>query len=287
MIVETYSILPGFDFGKPVAAPVVKHQPRKKYHMDGSNANHPDTVRMREIKSTLQLTTAQLVKELIAYEREHQSEASRKYDDQLILAWTPITPVLMASYLQGWVVQSSYISVIRGRLENLYEFKMNQGIYEYRFGIRTVMDRWYWDLGIKTNDSSVSPTRQLARMIAPYYRRPVLVSVPGTFYLGPTDTAERYYTIRDSNDELHKFPLNASDPVLITDGTNVKQGDVVQYSILMQGNSIDGDTTSSKTPSIDHTTFYRWYTNNKMPRSINTINLVQDAVDLAVAAQKK
>ena len=55
----------------------------------------------------------------------------------------------------------------------------------------------------------------------------------------------------------------------------------------MQTQKIGDKTIVTHEPSINHTTFFRWYSNNKMPRSIKTIELVQAAVDEAMKAMKK
>ena len=169
------------------------------------------------------LTTTQLVRELNAYEHEHQTNNFGARAEAGAPAWLPMTPALMSSYLQGWVVQESFMALVVKRLENFDQFKQQQpSTLAVKDSIRTLMDGWYQALGIDPKDSSVSPSRQLGRLIAPYYKRPVQVA--------------------------------------------------------------GKDTALAPEPSMNHTTFYRWYASNKMPRSIKTLELVQAAVNEAAKA---
>lgn len=283
---EKLSIVPGFDHGKKSSTGKVLHEPRKRFIKAADNADHQHTLRMREIKATLRLTTAQLVRELNSYEREHQSTNFQKRTDPNTPAWLPMTTVLMSSYLQGWVVQEGFMALILKRLENLFKFMTAQGAITPQGGMRTIMDGWYSALGIDSKDASISPSRQLARMIAPYYKRPLLANVSGVFHLGPKDKELQVFDIVDADNNTHTFFLNPKEPVLIKDGQNVKIRDVIQYSVLMQTRTTEGESTLSPEPSVDHTTFFRWYSNNKMPRSIKTVQLVQTAVDKAVESLK-
>lgn len=304
---ETFSIIPGFDLNKKPDKRVQQHEPRKRFVKAGENATHPCTVRMRQIKSELRLTTAQLVAELNAYEKVHQSKnfhrrgaapkgkghaiggslprgADKNRPDPNAPAWLPMTNVLMSSYLQGWVVQEAYMELMKKRLENLYEFKKAQGELAPKTDIRTIMNGWYKTLGIDPEDTSTSPTRMLGRLIAPYYKRPVLAGVAGTFKLDKVKDGWQHFHIIDAEGEKHEFMLTAGEPILVKDGQKVKVSDVLQYSVLMQTQRKDGKAVLTHEPSINHTTFFRWYSSNRMPRSIKTIELVQAAVDEAAKA---
>lgn len=286
MLEEKISIIPGFNRAAKPSRALAMHEPRKRFVKAGDNADHPHTVRMRAIKSELRLTTAQLVSELNTYEREHQAKNFHARTDPNTPAWLPMTSVLMSSYLQGWVVQEPYMALMAKRLENLYKFKKQQsGAFAIKGDIRTIMDGWYKALGIDPKDSSVSPYRQLGRLIAPYYKRPVLVAISGRFNLGLSHGKVRSFNITDADGNTHEFTLNPKEPVLIKDNQDVKVGDVIQYSVLMQTQKQGGKSVFTHEPSINHTTFFRWYSNNKMPRSIKTLELVQAAVNEAVKAR--
>lgn len=287
MFEEQFSIIPGSSVAKKPSKFVDLHMPRKRFAKAGENADHPLTVRMRTIKALLRLTTAQLVSELNAYEREHQAKNFRRRIDPNVPAWLPMTTVLLSSYLQGGVVQESYMALMTKRLENLYKFKEKQGAIIPQEDIRTIMDGWYKALGIDTTDTSISPTRQLGRMIAPYYKRPVLAAISGTFRLGRPNGDLQTFSITDADGMKYDFTLNPNEKILIKDGQQIKIGDVIQYSVLMQTEKMGNQIVITHEPSINHTTFYRWYSNNKMPRSIKTIELVQAAVDEAVKHLKR
>jgi hypothetical protein len=302
MFEEKLSIIPGFSAPKKPARALVLREPRKRFEKTGENAGHEHTVRMRAIKHTLRLTTGQLVSELNDYEREHQSHnfhkrgtmpgvkgplpkgADKNRIDPNTPAWLPMTTVLMSSYLQGHVVQESYMALMRSRLENLFEFKKANGQLAPKSDIRTIMNQWYATLGIDPEDTSTSPTRSLARMIAPYYKRPVLAPVSGKLHIGKAVNGQHPIRITDAEGVAHEFSLNASDPINVKSGAQVKAGATLQHSVLMASQKRDGETILTQVPSIDHTTFFRWYSFNKMPRSVVTIELVQAAVEAAAKA---
>lgn len=220
MVEECISLIPGFNRSAKPSPALLALEPRKRFAKAGVNADHSHTVRMRHLKNELRLTTTQLVRELNAYELEHHAKNLHSQTAAGAPAWLPMTPVLMSSYLQGWVVQESFMALVAKRLEHFYQFKQQTpSALEIKGSIRTLMDGWYTILGIDPKDPSVSPSRQLARLIAPYSKRPAL------------------------------------EPVK--------------------------DTASAHEPSMNHTTFYRWYASNKMPRSIKTLELVQAAVNKA------
>ena len=286
MFEEKLSMIPGFSVNKKPSAAVNEHKPRKRFAKLGSNANHPITARMRDIKDRLRLTTAQLVYELNAYEHEHQKDSFGKRSSPDKPAWAPLTSVLMSSYLQGWVAQDLYMSQMAKRLENLLKFKEKSGEVVGNADIRTIMDGWYKTLGINPNDPNTSATRQLGRMIAPYYKRPVLTAISGRFNLGLITDGMQMVNITDAKGMTHDFLVDLKEQLLIKDNQEVKVGDVIQYSVLMQTSKKDGVSVVTQEPSINHTTFYRWYSQNKMPRSITTIEQVQAAVETAAKANK-
>jgi hypothetical protein len=286
MLEEKLSDIPGFDRVTKPSRAVLSHEPHKRFAKSGDNAEHAHTVRMRSIKTELRLTTAQLVSELNAYEREHQAKNFHSRTDAGAPAWLPMTSVLMSSYLQGWVIQEPFMALVLKRLENLRKFKKHQpSVFSVKGDIQTVMNGWYKVLGIDPKDTSVSPTRQLGRVIAPYYKRPVRVAISGQFHLGLSHGKLRSFSITDSDGETHEFTLDPKQAVLIKDKQDVKVGDVIQYSVLMQAQKKGEETALKHEPSINHTTFFRWYSSNKMPRSIKTLELVQAAVNEAVKAR--
>lgn len=288
MLDEKFSIIPGFvSKPAPLSQAVAMHEPRKRFMKAGDNAEHPHTVRMRAIKDELRLTTTQLVKDLNDYEREHQVQNFHGRTDAGTPSWLPLTSVLMSSYLQGWVLQEPYMALMVKRLENLLVHKKSLGSVAPKGDIRSIMDGWYAALGIDPHDSSSSPTRQLGRVIAPYYKRPVLAAISGVFNLGLMQGDLRVFNITEADGTTHEFVLNPAEPIHVKDGQKIKIGDVIQYSVLMQTQKQDDKIVLTHEPSINHTTFYRWYAQNKMPRSIKTIELVQAAVDEAAKALKK
>lgn len=291
MIEEKLSLIPGvigqINKVKPTRKTVM-HGPRTRFAKLGPNAGHEATIRMRAIKEELRLTTLQLVGEINAYEREVRAKNYSEKDLNGKPLLLPVNSVLISSYLQGWVMQEAYMEGILQRLEALLAHKKSQpSMIESDHSIRPIMNGWFKSLRIDPKSTSISPFRQLGRLIAPFYKRPVLASIEGTFHLGPIRGSLRIYEIKDSIGVRHKFLLNPNEPILIKDGQAVKVGNVIQYSVLMQTEKQDGQIIATNEPSINHTTFFRWYTNNKMPRSIQTIELVQAAVDEAVKLQKK
>ena len=285
---ETITLIPGLMLKayEDVEAAAAR-SPRSRFAKAGENANHPHTEKMRVIKDALGLTTTQLVKELNAYEKEHQAANFHRSPDQHTPSWLPMTSVLMASYLQGWVIQESFMAQVAKRLENLYQHKAQQGEVRPQKDIRSIMDGWYKTLGIDASDPNNSPTRTLARLIAPFYKRPVLAAISGIFQLGMTTDEGQIFSITDSKKVVHHFTLNPNEPVLVEDGKKISEGDVIQYSVLMQTQKAGDKVILTHEPSINHTTFYRWYANNKMPRSIITLELVEAAVNEAAKLTKK
>lgn len=277
-------LVPGFVPPK-VTKGVLLQPPKARFQKVGPNAEHLHTVRMRSIKEKLHLTTGQLVAELNAYERDHQASNFRRRTEGQP-AWRKMSPVLMSSYLQGWVMQEEYMALMSKRLENLLRFKKEQGAVAPKVDIRTIMDGWYKTLGIGTEQDSGSPTRMLARLIAPYYRRPVLAGVSGKLQVGIKRAGVLQCSIVTPQDEVHDFTLDAKEPLEVKHQESIKAGQVLQYAVRMQAQKVGGQTVLTHEPSINHTTFFRWYSQNKMPRSVKTIELVQAAVDKAAAQLK-
>ena len=248
---------------------------RLRFLKQGENADHPITTRLRAIKDNLHLTTLQFVNEINAYERAHQSHNFHgKIDDSP--SWLPLTSVLVSSYLQGYVMQTSYMELMLQRFESFFSFKNQSGqILKYK-DIRKIIDGWF-DI-LKITEDSGSRTRHLGRMIAPYYKRPVLAGISGTFFLGEKHEDVQNFTIVDNQEVSYEFCLNANEPILVKNKSKIRIGDVIQYSVLMYAAKNPDVTVITHEPSVNHTTFYRWYTQNKMPRSIKTIELVDAAV---------
>lgn len=281
MYKEEVSLIPGFTMPARPPSGKLLTPPRTRFLKMGPNAEHPKTVQMREIKEKLRLTTVQLVAELNAYEKVHQSKNFRRSVDGSP-SWHKIGSVLMSSYLQGWVMQEEFIGLMATRLNNLYKFKKEQGQLAPKADIQTIMNRWYKALGIDPKDTTISPTRALAKRIAPFYRRPVLATVSGKFKVDSVKGHQLMCKIVTDEGETHAFGLDPAQPLEVTDGENLKVGQVLQYAVLMQTSKQGDKVVLTHEPSINHTTFYRWYSQNKAPRSIKTLELVQTAVDEAV-----
>jgi len=279
-----FLLIPGF-VPPTVTKGVLLQPPKTRFQKIGPNAEHRHTVSIRSIKEKLHLTTGQLVSELNAYERDHQSSNFRRRIEGQP-AWRKISPVLMSSYLQGWVMQEEYMALMLKRLQNLFRFKKEQGALAPTADIRTIMDSWYKTLKIDGTDEAVSPTRLLARLVAPFYHRPVLAGVSGKFHQGSKSAGVLQCAIVTAQDEVHEFTLDAKEPLEVKHLESIKAGQVLQYAVRMQAQKVAGQTALTHDPCINHTTFYRWYSKNKMPRSVKTIELVQAAVDM-VAAQMK
>lgn len=259
----------------------------------GKNAQHPLTVDMRKMKSDLGFTTKMLVNELAEYEKKFLSTDDKSLEDTRDLA--PINSVLMSSYLQGWVLQDSFMKSVHSRITNFYNYKTkysgnSQDAY-FDQDIRALFDKWFEELGIadSSNKSNGAPMRIFSKMIAPYYKRSVTAKLDGTFILGqPYSEIEQFYFIVDKNEDIHRFVLNRAEKILFKSNDPIKRSDIIQYAVLYPlVEKLDGklyfDTTS---PSADHTAFFRWYSANKMPRSIQSVKLVEEAVEQAKAANK-
>jgi len=102
------------------------------------------------------------------------------------------------------------------------------------------MDGWYRALGIDPKDTNVSPTRQLAKLIAPYYKRPVLAAVGGIFHLGLPVNGGQIYEITDIHGETHQFSLNPTEPVLVKDGVAYGPADLPNVSVFLGNTEASG-----------------------------------------------
>jgi len=280
MPIEEISLIPGFTAPAKPRSGKLLVAPRERFLKMGPNATHPKTGQMRDIKEMLGLTTVQMATELNAYEKVHQSKNFRRSVDGKP-AWHKVDSLLISFYLQGWVMQDEFIDLMTLRLKNLYKFKKEQGQLAPKSDIQTIMHRWYKSLGINPSDHTVSPTRALAKLIAPYYRRPVLAKVSGKFKVEPLKGQQLMCTIVTDEGLTHRFGLDPAQPLEVSDGEKLRIGQVLQYAVLMQTSKQDGQEVLTHEPSINHTTFFRWYSQNKAPRSIKTLEMVQAAVDEA------
>jgi hypothetical protein len=297
---------------------------RTRVPRDGVSANHPYTLRMQQIKKDLHMTTSQLVMALNAFEnnpeirrlrkiytkdyvpsvltlmRPRVSESKREKLRERILeiesqgiapisidwsieppGWPLMKYELLASYLQGMVGDDRYMGMVLGRLERFY--KSVGKSTEKPKSIRDVMHNWFDRLGIKYNkpDGSKvvysSPTRELAIAIAPFFKRPVLIPKSGTFLL-----YDGFYMVDEPAKKKDiglnpRYELNPKERVLIKHGTEVVAGTLVQWVRLEKNGK----------PSEDHTTFYRWYTEIRMPRSKLALDAVESAVQKAEKLKRK
>lgn len=287
-VADHKSLIPG-NVESNVATPKVKlHGRHVRFAKRGDNAENAHTVRMREIKRVLRLTTPQLVSELNAYERQFQAAKYRNKAWGTRPAVLPVTTHLMSQYLQGYVMQDNYMAAMCKRLEAFSKYKNSlPGNRLFDNSIRRIMNGWFAALHIDPASKSVSPFRKLGVLIAPFYRRPILAGVDGTFNLGLITDGVLVCNITDAGGQTHECFLDPKDSVLIENGRSVKVGDVLQYSVLMQTEKQGDLVVNTDEPSTNHTTFYRWYKSDKMPRSIRTIELVQAAVDAASTRREK
>ena len=189
--------------------------------------------------------------------------------------YLPMKPDSLSLYLQGWILQESYIAANCQRLERFYAYKKSQpSSITTDVKICDLMDEWFKVLDIDPKSKTASPYRLLAKKIAPYYKRPVLIQYPGVFKLGVIENGLQSCSVTDDQNNKHTFYIDPNFPVLIENDKVVKVRDIVQYAVLKQEDSND--------PIIDHTAFFRWYTSNKMPRSIKTVEMAREAVEMAV-----
>jgi len=265
------------------AAKVKTPKVKGRFLMMAVNAAHPLTTRMRAIKEELVLPTAQLVQEFNAYEKAHQSHNFRRRDGSDVPAWRPINSVYLSSYLQGAVVQPAYMELMCQRLENFLAFKRETAPARAKAvegDIRTIMRGWYVKLGITPKGSA---SRLLSSMVAPYYKRASLAPMTGYLRRDRTEGDLQYFTITALSGEEHSFSLPACDPLLVPDGVKVEAGTPIQFSQFIKNK--EGKVVRG--PGVDHSTLYRWWTSGNMPRSINTIEVMNAAVEAAALEQSK
>jgi hypothetical protein len=272
--------------------------PRLRFHKKGPKATAAATERMRAIKETLRLTTRQLVVALNDYERKFHPELLRDASGSTPggMAWQPMTTVVLSSYLQGFVQQDHYINHVLMRLEN-YHRHARQHLDPGQLAekdIRALMDGWFERLRIQSKDKF----RPFAKLIAPYHRRPIQAKLAGKISFGAQEgpirrflitevtagTAEPVSVVHGAVDRIHEL--------LVQDGQLVALGQEIQYGIQYQ--TAKDPTTKSPLsgangpvyldlPIEDHTAFFRWYKSGSGPRSIKTLEYVQQAVDQAAA----
>ena len=254
----------------------------------GSNAHHPLTLEIRKIKDNLHLTTGQLVKELNSFEKKYRKKDMGRKGPDGSPTFLPMKSVLMSAYLQGWVLQEPFMASVCERLQALQTHCLSR---EKAFGVdlpmREIMDKWFSELGIVKGDPAISPFRAMAKQIAPFYKRPVLCGDAGVFTLGGMKDGFRIYTIESESGEKNSYLLDPKEPILINENDSVEVGDLIQFAVLMRIQLEGGEYKITQDPSIDHTTFYRWYQTNKKPRSIKTLEMVQLAVEQAKTAAKE
>lgn len=246
------------------------------------NALHQSTVRMKEIKAQLNLTTRQFVLEINAFEST-LSDEEREIDPDVTSSFAPFTPVMLSSYLQGRVLQEAFMSAILKRLELFYKFKMlnlnelHSLRRQYRNMAKVVEG---WMLALNIDPTQGSPYRALAAKVNPFYKRAVFTAKQGKFVLGEKISPElQAYSIYTSDTEYEEYVLNPNEPILITDGQELSIGDVIQYSLpIKPGNK--KYRVSQKMP-LNQSTFFRWHTNNSPPKSAKIIEQINEAVKLA------
>jgi hypothetical protein len=252
----------------------------------GENADHPLTIKMREIKASLGMTTNELVKAVNRFEKEH-AHPEFSSSEVVSSSYIPLKRVLLSSYLQGWVMQKDFMESVHKRLEAYWNFAKQDKPIERPTGIKSLMEGWFNKLGIDPNDEAVSPHRELARRISHVCKRAVVIDRQGVFQAGG-DFAKSselgWYAIHDEGlKSQHCYLYRKADGLLVQDGEIVSPGDVVQYSKEITSN--DPLYVVSQENPINQSTFYRWYRSNKLPRARVAIELIENAVN-EVAAEK-
>lgn len=254
----------------------------------GENANHPLTVQMREIKASLGMTTNELVRAVNRFEKEH-GRPEFKTGEVVSSSYIPLKPVLLSSYLQGWVMQRDFMESVHKRLEAYWNFAKKERPVDRPKGIKSLMDAWFAKLGIDPNDEAVSPHRELARRISHVCKRAVVIDRNGVFQKGGDfdggfgDFSDLgWYAIHEEGLKAqHCYLYRKTDGLLIQDGEIVNPGDVVQYTKEIV--STDPLYAVSQENPINQSTFYRWYRSNKLPRARVAIDLIENAVNEVAA----
>ena len=252
----------------------------ERFSKAGDNANHPLTIEMREIKTRLDITTNEMCRAINKFEKVNGRPADVT-GESISAATLTLKPVLLSSYLQGSVVQDTYVKAMHSRIVAFSKSADAAKIPKKPAPIKILMDGWFAKLGIDVDDAAVSPHRELARQISHLCKRAVLIDRRGIFKVGGSFSEDLgWYSISmKKSDELHKYLYRKADKLLIEDSAAVEPGDIVQYSKgIVSG---DSEYAVSQDSPINQTTFYRWYRSDKMPRSKVAIDLIQNAVDEA------
>lgn len=251
-------------------------------HADRSPGSPVD--QMRTMKDALGMTTRQLSLEMQVFEKEHKSHIFKRSAGNEPIC-QPITQVILSAYLQGWVIKDEYIKSMLKRVKDFYDFKLKSSTdLKKPKDMVGIMNSWFDRLGIDYKDPSISPARSLANAIAPFYKRPVLAKATGKFVLGEKSSdgyTQSYSVITNSGEILEFNDLSTKDKILAKNGSKIEIGQTLQFAVLYLASATDKKGKRKFEPSKDHTTFYRWYRENKLPRTQMTLQLVEAAVDLA------
>ena len=245
---------------------------------------------LRAIKDSTGLTARQFQVAMLDYETKNAARVLAICEEEGV-QFTPVTHKNINAYLDGWVNQKSYNKAFLRRATEFFEtYTASRKIVNV--DMRDIMEGWYTKVGINYRDSSVSPTRALAAIIAPYYLRPVLAKASGTFKLLPIVASDPHfqpYSIevnpkaanglttksKIESKTIMLDDLSPSQPLLVKDGDEVEFGQILQHAVLMVRNSKTGEVS----PSKDHVTLFRWYSQNKRPRSSMQIEAIDAAID--------
>lgn len=254
---------------------------REKFKHKGKHADHPYTARIREIKEDLHLPATTFISKFNNYEKEYQAEAMREAEENWRKGphWRPLNKVQFYSYLQGAVENIEYVEAILKRIESFYKHtKEDVSAPEKVDDLKSQMLDWFERLGIDITKSHPSPFRELARMIAPYYKRPVYAQLEGKFTLGAKlSRREQVFFITDASGVKHDFTLDPSEPLLVEENRNVMHHQIIQYTLQFNEN---------QQPISSHTKFFRWFKQGRKPYSATDIQQVENAVILAAEAVK-
>ena len=253
---------------------------------------------LRSIKDSTGLTARQFQVAMLDYENKNAARVLAICEEEGV-QFTPVTHKNINAYLDGWVNQKSYNQAFLRRATEFFEvYTASRKIVN--IDMRDIMEGWFRKVGINYRDSSVSPTRALAAIIAPYYLRPVLAKASGTFKLLPVKKSDPYFqpysievTPRAANGLTTKEAIATKTmtlddlsplyPLLVEDGQQVEFGQMLQHCPLMVRNIETGEVS----PSKDHVTLFRWYSQNKRPRSSMQIEAIDSAIEKYLEAKAK
>lgn len=186
------------------------------------------------------------------------------------------------------------MELMLARLENYFAFASKDSKGKSNVGqrdIREVMHEWFRAFNI----TSVDKFRPLAKILAPHLRRPVFAKAFGVIHFGDKEASLQHFKITEQGEAVAYGCVDLVNPVLVKDKQEVKLGDEIQCGLQFQTVKDpetkqpmmrDGKIVYLDQPIEDHTVFYRWYKTGNGPRSIQTLALVQEAVDKALAAKK-